>query len=577
MISTTRKFFQFGPEVYRKKFYKALFLNVLTGVFKAFRIPAIAILLDGIIRNEVSYHVILKSFAVLFVGFIGEWLLRGKSTMLQTEAGYGTATDKRIEIAEHMRYLPMGYFNSNSLGQITSVTTNIMENLQNVATRVVMLVSEGLFTTSLIAIAILIYDWRIGLILVLGCVLFFSVNAMMQRVSISFSHKKADTDTALVESVIEFLHGMVEVKSFGLTSEKSEKLDRAIKENVKANTAIEYALIPFMTIQNVIIKITGVIMSLASIIFYLDNTMSLLDCIVMIIASFLVYASLETAGNYSALMRMVEVCIERAEEILSVKGMKTDGDDYTPSTHNIDIKDISFSYERKKIIDGISVSIPERTTTAIVGPSGGGKTTFCNLVSRFWDVDAGTILLDGKDVRSYSMDALMKNFSFVFQNVYLFKDTIANNIRFGAPDSPMEKVIEAAKQARCHDFIMALKDGYETVIGEGGANLSGGEKQRISIARAIMKDSPIIVLDEATANIDPENERELIEAIEALTRKKTILMIAHRLKTVQHADKILVIDKGKIRQSGDHETLMKEEGIYKRFVLSRESAISWSI
>lgn len=205
------------------------------------------------------------------------------------------------------------------------------------------------------------------------------------------------------------------------------------------------------------------------------------------------------------------------------------------------------------------------------------KTTLCHLIARFWDVDKGNITLGGEDVRSYSMDSLMKNFSFVFQNVYLFQDTIANNIRFGQEDASMEKVIEAAKKACCHDFIMALPDGYETVIGEGGASLSGGEKQRISIARAIMKDAPIIILDEATANVDPENEKELMEAIDALTKEKTIFMIAHRLKTVRNADRILVLDQGRIVQQGRHEELIQQEGIYKRFVESRELAASWKL
>ena len=238
---------------------------------------------------------------------------------------------------------------------------------------------------------------------------------------------------------------------------------------------------------------------------------------------------------------------------------------------------MEFSYERRKVIDGISVQIPQKTTTAIVGPSGGGKTTLVNLLARFWDVDAGTVTLGGRNVKDYDMDSLMENFSFVFQNVYLFHDTIANNIRFGQPDALMEKVIEAAKKACCHEFIEALPDGYDTVIGEGGASLSGGEKQRISIARAMMKDAPVIFLDEATANVDPENENDLMKAIQALTEEKTVIMIAHRLKTVEHADQILVIDHGKIVQQGTHENLMKEEGIYRNFISERREAASWKV
>ncbi|MBQ6212703.1 MAG: ATP-binding cassette domain-containing protein, partial [Ruminococcus sp.] len=228
-------------------------------------------------------------------------------------------------------------------------------------------------------------------------------------------------------------------------------------------------------------------------------------------------------------------------------------------------------------LDGISLSIPEHTTSAIVGPSGGGKTTLTSLLSRFWDVDEGKVTLGGTDVREYSMDALMKNYSFVFQRVYLFADTIANNIRFGQPDAPMEKVIEAAKKACCHDFIMQLPEGYDTVIGEGGASLSGGEKQRISIARAIMKNAPVIVLDEATANVDPENEAELIKAIDELTKEKTIIMIAHRLKTVRNADQIVVIKDGRIAQQGTHNSLMQQKGIYRTFVDSRREAASWRL
>ena len=214
---------------------------------------------------------------------------------------------------------------------------------------------------------------------------------------------------------------------------------------------------------------------------------------------------------------------------------------------------------------------------AIVGPSGGGKTTITSLIARFWDVDEGEVTLGGRNVKDYSFDSLMENFSFVFQRVYLFEDTIANNIRFGRPEASMDEVIAAAKKACCHDFIMSLPEGYDTVVAEGGATLSGGEKQRIAIARAIMKDAPIIILDEATANVDPENEKELTEAIENLTREKTIIMIAHRLKTVRHADQIVVVDKGRIVQKGTHEDLMREEGIYKNFVSGRKKAVSWKI
>ena len=332
-----------------------------------------------------------------------------------------------------------------------------------------------------------------------------------------------------------------------------------------------------MSAQNLIAKLTGVCMVVLTCFFYCEGSMNALTAVVMVISAFIVYASLETAGNYSALLRVVDVSVTRAQEILDTPQMDITGEMITPENRNLAAEDVEFSYEKKKVIDGVSVQIPEKTTTAIVGPSGGGKTTLVNLLARFWDVDAGTVTLGGRNVKDYDMDSLMENFSFVFQNVYLFHDTIANNIRFGQPDAPMEKVIEAAKKACCHEFIEALPEGYDTVIGEGGASLSGGEKQRISIARAMMKDAPVIFLDEATANVDPENENDLMKAIQALTKEKTVIMIAHRLKTVEHADQILVIDHGKIVQQGTHENLMKEEGIYQNFISERREAASWKV
>ena len=305
--------------------------------------------------------------------------------------------------------------------------------------------------------------------------------------------------------------------------------------------------------------------------------MELLNCVMMVVCSFLLTEGLEQAGAQSSLLRVVDTCVDQADAILSLPTMDLSGAELTPERHDLRAEDICFSYGEKQIVNGITLDIPERTATAIVGSSGGGKTTLCHLLSRFWDVDGGRVTLGGHDVREYDMDSLMRNFSFVFQNVYLFHDTVANNIRFGQPDAPMEAVVAAAKKARCHDFIMKLPQGYDTVIGEAGGSLSGGERQRLSIARAMMKDAPIIILDEATANVDPENEKELMEAVNELTHEKTVIMIAHRLETVRRADQILAVDRGRIVQRGTHGELMAQEGIYRRFITGRERAVSWKL
>lgn len=577
MLKILFKFFDFCGKENKRKLYISLLLGTLLALFEALRIPAIYVMLGGVIEGQITNSIIWESFGIMLVSVIGGSIIRYRSTMLQTEAGYRTCANKRIEIAEHLRYLPMGYFNKNSLGYITSVTTNTMESLADVATRVVMLTTQGTLTTALITLMVLIYDWRIGIVVVVGVCLFFLANTGLQRQSHRLAPKKQKVDSRLVEKILEYVQGISEVKAYNLTGDTSEKLNQAIDDNVDCNFECEIRFIPFMFLQNLVTKLTGVVMCGLSLYLLIQGSMELLVCVIMMICSFILYSSLESAGSYSALLRSVDVSVDKANEILSLPPMDIDGKDAVPQNCNIDVEDISFSYDKRRIIDGITVHIPEKTTTAIVGPSGGGKTTLCNLISRFWDVSDGSVKLGGMDVKDYSMDSLMKNFSFVFQSVYLFQDTIANNIRFGQPEAPMEQVIEAAKKACCHDFIMQLPEGYDTVIGEGGASLSGGEKQRISIARAIMKDAPVIILDEATANVDPENEKELVEAIEALTKEKTILMIAHRLKTVRNADQILVVDKGKIVQKGTHGELMEEEGIYKRFVNARELAVGWKL
>ena len=577
MIRIFRRFFDFCGEINKHKFTKSIFLGVLKALFEALKIPAIAVTLHGVLSGNLTVQHILLSFGIMLFSIAGNAFANYRSTMLQCEAGYGTCADKRIEIAEHLKYLPMGYFNQNSLGYIASVATNSMETLADVATRVVMMVTQGILTTAVVVLMICAFDLRIGGIAILGVLLFFAVNSLLQKKAKKIAPTKDASDRKLVEKVLEYIQGIAEVKSYNLTGEKSKALNRAVDENTAANIKLEITFVPIMFLQSLTAKLIGVVIAGVSVAFYLNGTMELLNAVVMVIAAFILFGALDSAGSYSALLRNVDLNVSKAQSVLDMPTMDIDGRDITPTNYDIDVENVEFSYDKRKIIDGVSVHIPQKTTTAIVGPSGGGKTTLCHLIARFWDVDRGCVRLGGMNVKDYSMDSLMKNFSFVFQSVYLFQDTIANNIRFGQPDAPMEKVIEAAKKACCHDFIMALPDGYETIIGEGGANLSGGEKQRISIARAIMKDAPIIILDEATANVDPESEQELTAAIEALTKEKTIMMIAHRLKTVRHADNILVIDGGKIVQSGTHDELMHQGGIYRRFVESRELAVGWKV
>lgn len=577
MLSTLKKFFDFCTEEDRKKFYTSVCLGVLKAFIIAFRIPANGLVVMAIINNDVSMQTVWLSLGMMLLSVILNILISLKVTMLQTEAGYHTCTHKRIEITEHMRYLPMGYFNQNSLGQITSVTTNTLESLADVATRVVMMTLEGFLTAGTITVFVFIYDWRIGLILLAGLILFLLPNGLMRWQAGKVSEAKQQADTDLVAVVLEYSQGIAEVKNYNIVQSSAKKLLHAIENKRHLDTKLTWVTLPYIALQGMITKLTGTIMGLFSIYFYLQESMSLLICIMMLISAFMIYESLDGVGSFSSLLRIVDLSVDMVNKVLSIKPMDISGKDLQPKTSNIKLDHVSFSYESKKIIDDVSLDIPEKTTAALVGPSGSGKTTLCNLIARFWDIENGSISLDGHDVKEYSYDSLIRNFSFVFQTVYLFEDTMENNIKFGNPDASHEEVVAAAKKAACHDFILSLTEGYQTKIGEGGPSLSGGERQRISIARAIIKDDPIIILDEATANVDPENEEALMQAIHSLTKDKTIIMIAHRLKTVEHADQIIVLNQGRIVEQGKPQELLAKQGLYSRFIQERRSAASWRI
>ena len=577
MIRTLRKFFDFCGEENKKLFIASIWLGVLSAVCSAMRIPAVYIVIQSLLEKNVTIKTLMSSFAVILLSVILTIIINMKATMQQTRAGYRSCADKRIEIAEHLRYLPMGWFNKSSLGEISSVTTNTLENMSNIATRVVMVTTRGFLTAGIIAVMILLYDWRIGLITIVGILVFMAVNALMQQKEQSVSKRKYLADENLVATVLEYVQGIAEVKNYNLTGNSEAKIHSAVEESKKANFSMEIPSVCFMFFQFVINKLTGVAVCIAAVYFYFQGTMGLTKCLLMLICSFILFEQLDSAGSFSALFRSIDIGVDKVNKILKVPSMETEGKKIIPENYDVDMENIEFSYGSKKVLDDISLHIPEKTTVAIVGPSGSGKSTLCNLMARFWDVSGGSVRLGDFDVREYNYDSLIANFSFVFQRTYLFSDTIANNIKFGKPDSTMEQIVEAAKKARCYDFIMKLPDGYHTIIGEGGATISGGERQRISIARAILKDAPIIIFDEATANVDPENEKELMEAVEDLTKDKTVIMIAHRLKTVQKADWIFVLENGKIIQQGIHEELVKQDGIYRHFVVERREAAGWRV
>ena len=576
MFSIFKKFFAFSGEQKGKQ-KKGIVFAVLNSIFEALQIIALAVVLQALVDQNVSPATAWISLGIMLASMAGAIVTGHVSRMSEINGSYLMCAEKRIKIGDRMKYMPMGYFNSHSLGNITATVTTTMSDIEDVAPRVMEKTMHGVIHAGIISVAMMIFDWRIGLIVIAGIVLFVAANALVQRKSRQVSPKRQAAQANLVGAVLEYVQGMAVVKAFHLIKAANKRIDNCILDCEKNNFGMEKAFIRLFALQQIILRLTSVVMLVVSIVFYIGGTMTLTNCLLMMISAFIIYSKLETAGSMSALLRTIDVSIDRVDDIHKTPMMDADGKAVVPGNLDIAFNNVSFSYEDRKIIDNVSFTIPQRTTTAIVGPSGGGKTTLCNLIARFWDVDEGSITLGGKDLRNYPLDSLLKNISMVFQSVYLFNDTIANNIKFGKPEATMDEVTEAAKKACCHNFIMVLPDGYDTMIGEGGATISGGEKQRISIARAMLKDAPIVILDEATANVDPENESKLQAAITELTRNKTIIMIAHRLKTVRHANQILVVDNGRIVQRGTHAELKIQQGIYADFIGIRQKAIGWKL
>ena len=575
MLTALRKIYDFAGN-WQGVLKKSVAFSLLHSIFDMFQIAALFLILIGLTEG-MTLQIIVFTLLLLIIGILGKIYCSYISDFSQTKVGYYMCAEKRIHVGDRMKYMPMGYFNDYSLGKLTSAVTTTIGDVENNAPSVLITVVHGFVHVVVITIVMFFFDWRIGSLCCLGILLFLVCNSMMQKKSQKISLERQRAQEDLVGATLEYIQGMNIVKSFNLGGNSNQKMKQAIEESRVRNTKLETVFIPYGAAQQFVLRLISVSIMFCSILFYLQGSMTLVYCLLMCVASFLIFSELEKAGGKSFALRLIESSIDKINEIDETPIMDLSGQNITPPNMDIELKDVSFSYGEHQIFRCINLSVPSRTTLAIVGPSGSGKTTLCSLIARFWDVQSGSITLGGTDIRDYTLDKLLSNFSIVFQNVYLFADTIENNIRFGKPDASHDEVVRVAKKACCHDFIMALPQGYDTVIGESGATLSGGEKQRISIARAILKDAPIVILDEATSSVDPENESDLQAAIESLTESKTVITIAHRLKTVKNADQIVVIADGKITQRGTHEQLKMQSGIYADFINIRHKTTGWKL
>ena len=497
---------------------------------------------------------------------------------LQSTAGFEFVARERIALGDRLRNVPMGFFHDNSGGDITATVTTDLNFLENYSMHILDKVTTGVLSMIVMAGCILAFDWRIGLIFVAGILLSFPIYSHMQKKGKALSAKRQKIQSEAVAATLEYVQGISVVKSFNMCDKNLSDIEDAYESNAAASYGVERVFTPLNMTYSMVFRISACMIMLCAGILAVGGDLSFANLAVILIASFTIFNPIEVMGQMTTMIRTMDAALDRVERIKQAKKIDENGRDIPLDSFDIGFEHVSFAYENgNPILKDVSFSIPQGSMTAIVGPSGGGKTTITRLIARFWDVQEGSITIGGHDVKEFTCDSLLKNMSMVFQNVYLFHDTIENNIKFGCPDATHEQVVEAAKKACCHDFISALPQGYDTVIGEGGSTLSGGEKQRISIARAMLKDAPIILLDEATASVDPENEVHLQQAISALVKNKTLIVIAHRLSTIRDADQILVVDNGKIVEKGVHAELIQQKGIYQKFWNIRQKARNWKL
>ncbi|MGP1488948.1 MAG: ABC transporter ATP-binding protein [Peptoanaerobacter stomatis] len=564
-----------------KRITNMFIFEVIKNIFEGMTLGAVLLFLLKITQNifekrEILNEDIISVFAVAFMSVTGKIFFGYMADRNKFIASYTMGAENRLYIGDRLKRVNMGYFSNNRLGDIASGLTTVVGELETVGVYIIEMLFVGVIQTFIMAIFMIPFDFVTGVIIIAALIFGIIINNIFQTKADESTKKLLGLKINLNADMLEYVKGIGVIKSFGKGKEVLKNLEKSISENKKGFFDVEKAVAPVGILFLLTFKLAICLIIFASLTRYTQGEISAHKAIMLIVSSFIVFGGFEMTGSMQNIMG---VAVQNLDALTKLRDIPTieEGEKQTVDNCEIEMQDINFSYNDDTLFKNLSVVIPDGKTTAIVGPSGSGKTTLCNLMARFWDVNDGKILVGKTDVKDYSYDYLLSNFSFVFQDVYLFDDSIRNNIKFGNTDATDDEMIEVAKLARCHDFIMQLKDGYDTILQEGGSNLSGGERQRISIARAMLKPSKFVILDEATSSVDPENEEQLMTALKNLLKGKTAIIIAHKLDTIREADKIIVLDRGSVESIGTHDELMKISKVYKNFIIQRQDAIKWQL
>ena len=581
MFKTVKRIISWCGE-FKGKLYAGFVFSFFSHWFAALPIAVAAYTIGLLIeagKNGTSFDKkwiglsIIIQLVFVFFRFLFDYL----RARFQEGISYELAARDRLAVGDALKRVSLGYFATKNTGTILSAITTGLGTLEGMGIRMINNFVSGYLNFTVIFICLLVMNPLVAFIALAAVLLSFLFLLVISSYSAKNAPVEAEANRDLTAAAIEYARGLTIVKSFGQDGASMDAMNRAIEDSKKIHLKIEWGFVPANCMHLFVLKAGSVALALSAFLLCMKGEMNISTMLMFVFFSFGIFASVEPISDSAHTLSVINDAMDQLDALKEDHFMDENGRDIALTNHDIAFSHVDFGYDERMILKDVSFTIPEKTSTAIVGPSGSGKTTICSLLARFYDVNDGSITVGGVDVRRMTCESLLSNISMVFQNVYLFHDTIRANICFGKSDATEEEMTDAAKKACCHDFIMALPDGYDTVIGEGGGTLSGGEKQRISIARAILKNAPIIILDEATASIDPENEHLIQNAISELTRGRTIITIAHRLATIEQADQILVVDDGRIVQKGTHKELISVEGRYREFIQIREKAEGWKI
>lgn len=563
---------------YRNRMVLGFIMSFINSIFIALPIFLAAQVFNRVLNTKrIEVYEIISVLVIMILLVIARFITAYLKNRFQESIAYEMSAQERLNIGDKLKNVRLGYYNDHHANELATTVTTDLTFLENYAMKMVDVVINGYILITVLILSLLVVSWEVSLLALIGVLLSLLSLYLLEKKSHQNAPDYHRVQNQLVEKVLEVIRGIQVIKSFSKENTSLNSFNRAVDDSRRVNTKIELQYIPFNLLHLLSLKVVSVFIVLVACLLYMNQYIDVSALIMISIFSFVIFESVENVNNAAHVLEMIDVTLDDIEDIKGAPTLDETGKDIPIENHNITFEHVNFSYEKKQVINNVDLTIDAKTTTAIIGPSGSGKSTLCHLLLRFYDVDSGVIRIGNINIKEMKLATLMSHISAVFQNVYLFNDTIENNILFGKPDASKEEIIRAAKQACCHDFIMSLPNGYQTMVNEKGNNLSGGEKQRISIARAILKDAPIIILDEATASIDPENEHLIQNAIDELSKGKTVITIAHKIGTIKNADQIIVLNNGEIIQKGKHKSLIKEPGMYQEFIKIKRDSEGWRL